>query len=170
MPGETPEAALLGWKGEVGNRMLVLSSGALIDLDGTLLVLMGVFFITLLVLRAFVFRPMIALFEAREEAIDGARAEARRMDAEARQAGDKFEEEMRRLRGTAATDRERLRQEGLRLERTILAKVQAETRKELTDAEAHVQGEARRLRADIRVAVPKLAGQIAGKLLGREVA
>jgi F-type H+-transporting ATPase subunit b len=170
MPGETLGAALLGWMGEVGNSMLVLSSGALIDLDGTMLVLAGVFFITLLVLRAFVFRPMIALFEAREEAIDGARAEARRMDAEARQAADKFDQEMRRLRATATTDRERLRQEGLRLERTILEKVQAETRKELTDAEARVQEEARRLRADIQMAVPKLAGQIAAKLLGREVA
>jgi F-type H+-transporting ATPase subunit b len=150
--------------------MLVLSSGALIDLDGTILVQLAVFFIALVILRALVFKPMLRVFEAREEAIDGARREARRMEQEARAAGDKFDDEMRGLRSSATAERERLRQEGQRLERTILDKVRQETQKELGDAEAQLQIEARRLRADINATVPKLAGQIAEKLLGREVA
>lgn len=150
--------------------MLVLSSGALIDLDGTIVVLAVVFFVTLFILRSVVFKPMIALFEAREQAIDGAKREARKMEGEARQAAEKFEEEMRGLRASATAERERLRQEGQRLERSILEKVRQETQKELSDAETRVQGEARRLRAEIDTTVPKLASQIAEKLLGREVA
>jgi F-type H+-transporting ATPase subunit b len=150
--------------------MLVLSSGALIDLDGTILVQLAVFFIALVVLRALVFKPMLRVFEAREEAIDGARREARRMEQEARAAGDKFDDEMRSLRSSATAERERLRQEGQRLERTILDKVRQETQRELGDAEAQLQTEARRLRADIDATIPKLAAQIAEKLLGREVA
>jgi F-type H+-transporting ATPase subunit b len=150
--------------------MLVLSSGALIDLDGTLLVLAVLFFVTLFVLRALVFRPMVDVFEAREQSIDGARQEARRMEQEARAAADKFDEEMRELRASAGVERERLRQEGQRLERAILEKVRQDTQKELSEAETKVQGEGRRLRAEIDATVPKLASQIAEKLLGREVA
>ncbi|MCA9581574.1 MAG: ATP synthase F0 subunit B [Myxococcales bacterium] len=147
-----------------------LSGGALIDIDGTLFVQLGLFFILFLILKGLVFRPMVALFEAREEAIDGARAEAKKMTKEAAQKGDAFEEQMRTVRTSAQEERDRLRQEGQKLERAMLDKAREETQKMLSESTAKLDSDAARLRGEIRTQVPGLARDVASKLLGREVA
>lgn len=147
----------------------ILAGGSIIDLDGTFLVHLLVFFLAFLLLRSLIFKPMVSLFEAREQAIDGARAEARQMEREAEEKAGAFEEAMRTIRLQAGEERDRLRQEGLRLERTILEKVRQETQKTIADAEKRMAGEAGRIRRDIQSAVPALARDMATKLLGREV-
>ncbi|MFW5876695.1 MAG: ATP synthase F0 subunit B [Myxococcota bacterium] len=149
---------------------MFLLSGALIDLDGTLVVQLVLFFIAFGVLYPLVFKPMVAMFEAREEAIDGARAEARSKEQQAREKADKFEQEMHDIRVSASAERERLRQEGQKLERTILERVRQETQKQANEADERIQTEARRVRSDMESNIPQLARQIASKLLGREVA
>lgn len=149
---------------------MFLLSGALIDLDGTLVVQLVLFFIAFGVLYPLVFKPMVAMFEAREEAIDGARAEARSKEQQAREKADKFEQEMHDIRVSASAERERLRQEGQKLERTILERVRQETQKQANEADERIQTEARRVRSDMEGNIPQLARQIASKLLGREVA
>lgn len=149
---------------------MFLLSGALIDLDGTLVVQLVLFFIAFGVLYPLVFKPMVAMFEAREEAIDGARAEARSKEQQAREKADKFEQEMHDIRVSASAERERLRQEGQKLERTILERVRQETQKQASEADERIQTEARKVRSDMESNIPQLARQIASKLLGREVA
>ena len=67
--------------------------------------------------RPLVFRPMVRLFEARENAIEGAKLEALRLQDEAAAETQEFEDEMRRLRLQAGEERDRLRAEGKRLEK-----------------------------------------------------
>jgi len=147
----------------------LLSEGSIIDLDGTIWVQLGLFAIAFFVLRPLVFRPMIALFEARENAIEGSKLEALRLQDEAAAETEEFDEEMRRLRLQAGEERDRLRAEGKRLERTVIERVREETDKQLADADHQLASEAEKLRADINASVPALANQIASKLLNREV-
>ncbi len=147
----------------------ILAGGSIIDLDGTLFVHLVIFFLAFFILRSLVFKPMVRLFEAREEAIDGARADARQMEKDAAKKADAFEEEMRKVRLEAGTERDKLRQEGLRLERTILEKVRQETQQSVVDAEKKLADEAARIRREIQTSVPILAREMATKLLGREV-
>lgn len=147
----------------------VLAGGSIIDVDGTLLVHVVIFFVAMLLLRALVFKPMIALFQAREQAIDGARAEARQMEKDAAKKADAFEEEMRKVRIEAGAERDKLRQEGLRLERAILEKVRQETQATIAAADERIAVEGAKLRREIQQSVPALARQMASKLLGREV-
>ncbi len=148
---------------------VLLSGSAIIDLDGTIFVQIGIFFVTFFVLKALVFRPMMALFEAREEAIDGARAGAKKMEREALDKADAFDEQMRKVRVTTSEERERLRQEGVQLERSILERVREETQQKLADAEARISAERKGLQSEIQTNVQALASQIASKLLEREV-
>jgi F-type H+-transporting ATPase subunit b len=148
----------------------LLAGGSIIDLDGTFFVQLAIFFIAFLVLRSLVFKPMMNLFEAREEAIDGARQEARRMEREADDKGTTFEDAMRKVRVEAGEERDRLRAEGLRLERTILDKVRKETGETLANAERKMATEAEKIRSEMKTTAPALAKQIASRLLGREVA
>jgi F-type H+-transporting ATPase subunit b len=148
---------------------VLLSGDNIIDFDGTLVVQLVIFFIAFFVLRSLVFKPMIALLDARETSIEGARQDAKRMQKEASEKAEAFEEEMRKLRTTAQAERDRLRQEGLRLERTVLEKVRQETSKTLSEAEARLESERTRVRTEIQATIPKLASEIASRLLGRDV-
>ena len=147
----------------------LLSEGSIIDLDGTIWIQLSLFGIAFFLLRPLVFRPMIALFEARESAIEGSKLEALRLQDEAAAETEEFDEEMRRLRLQAGEERDRLRAEGKRLERTVLDRVREETDKQLADADAQLASEATKLRAEVKASVPALAQQIASKLLNREV-
>ena len=147
----------------------VLLSGSIIDLDGTMLVHFGLFFVAFFILRSLVFKPMIALFEAREEAIDGARLKAKELEKDAGAKGGEFEEKMRELRIKGGEERERLRKEGQQLEQKLLAQVQEDTRKQLEDAEKQMETDASKLRKELDAQIPVLAKQITSKLLQREV-
>jgi F-type H+-transporting ATPase subunit b len=147
----------------------LLSEGSIIDLDGTIWIQLALFGIAFLLLRPLVFRPMIALFEARENAIEGSKLEALRLQDEAAAESEEFDEEMRRLRLQAGEERDRLRAEGKRLERTVLDRVRDETDKQLAEADARLESEAAKLRSEINASVPMLARQIASKFLNREV-
>ncbi len=147
----------------------LLSEGSIIDLDGTIWVQLGLFGIAFLLYRPLIFRPMVALFEARENAIEGAKLEALRLQDEAAAETEEFQDEMRRLRLQAGEERDRLRAEGRRLERTVLDRVREETEKQLAEADARLAKEAAKLRSELDVSVPMIARQIATKLLDREV-
>ena len=69
----------------------------------------------------------------------------------------------------AGEERDRLRAEGKRLERTVLDRVGEETDKLLADADAKLKTEASKLRTEIDQSIPALAKQIASKMLSREV-
>lgn len=147
----------------------LLSEGSIIDLDGTIWIQLVLFGIAFFLLRPLVFRPMVALFEARENAIEGSKLEALRLQDEAAAESEEFDEEMRRLRLQAGEERDRLRAEGKRLERAVLDRVREETDRQLAEADKKLASEASKLRADMKSSIPALAQQIASKLLNREV-
>ena len=147
----------------------LLSGGSIIDLDGTIFVQLAIFFIAFFILRELIFKPMMTLFDAREEAIDGARKEAMALEQEALGKGDSFDEAMRKVRLEAGEERDKLRGEGQRLEREMLDKVRTETHRVLEDAEKQMATEAAKVRGELEAQVPIIAKQIATQLLGREV-
>lgn len=148
---------------------LAFLGGSIIDLDVTFFVQMALFFVAFLFLRSLVFKPMVALFEEREASIDGAKDEAKRMEAEALEQGEEFDAEMRKLRLDSGEERERLRAEGRRLETSVLDKVREETQSTLTKAEADLDREAGKVRDEMRQQIPTIAREIAQTLLTREI-
>lgn len=149
---------------------LLLSGSPILDVDATLLVYVVVFFVLFFVLRALVFRPMMALFDAREAAIDGAKKEARGLEKEAEQKLAAFEDEMAKVRVEVGAEREKMKAEARRSETKLLDKVRQETEITLSEADAQMSAEAARIREEIAIATPALAKSIAEKLLGRGVA
>ena len=147
----------------------LLSGGSIIDLDGTFFIQLALFFVAFFVLRSFVFKPMMALFDAREQAIDGAKGEAKELVRDAKRKADEFDTQLRGVKLSAGDERERLRQDGARLERAILEKVRVETQSTLEGARRKMDEEARTIRVEMASTVPNLAREIATKLLGREI-
>lgn len=147
----------------------LLSGGSPIDLDGTFFVQLLIFVVAFFALRSLVFQPVMRVFDAREEAIDGAREDAKRVEAEAQGKAAAFEDEMARVKASAGDERERLRQEGSKLERAILDRVRLETQSLTRDASQSLAAEGVKIRTELHAKVPVLAKDIATKLLGREV-
>jgi F-type H+-transporting ATPase subunit b len=148
---------------------VLLSGGSIIDLDGTVFVQLGMFFVAFLFLHALVFKPMVALLEAREQAIEGSKDEAKHLEQEVKDKQAMFESELRKVRGSAGEERERLRAEGLELERKLLETVRAETGSLVREAGERLTTEAKRVRAELAQSQGDLAREIASKVIGREV-
>lgn len=148
---------------------MTILSGALIDFDGTFFFVLIIFGLLFVALQATLFKPFLKLVEARENAIEGARAEAKRMQKEAKEKSKKFDEELRKVRVEAGTERDRLRQEGQRLERQILDRVREETQQALSAAEAEMKREAARVRSTLEQNVPLMGQAVASRLLGKEL-
>ncbi len=144
-------------------------SGSLIDLDGKVIAQAILFFIVLIILKKLVFDPMIALFELREERIDGARLEAKQLQRDADEAGETFDEKMRSTRLKAGDEREILRAEGQQREAEIISAVREETQKQLREALDELEEEAFELRQELRNQTPELARRIATQLLQRDI-
>ncbi len=147
----------------------LLSGGSIIDLDGTLFVQAAMFFIAFGVLYALVFKPMVAMLEAREEAIDGAKVEAKRLEVEVKEKQASFEAELRKVRGASSEERDRLRAEGQEIEHKLLDRVRTETHTMVAEARSRLDSEAALARQELAQQRPQLAREIANKLLGREV-
>lgn len=147
----------------------LLSGGSIIDLDVTFFVQIALFFIAFLFLRSLIFKPMLALFEEREASIDGAKAEARRMEEDASEKGEVFDSAMRKIRLEAGEQREKLRGEGRRLESELLEEVRTETQTTLASAEADLATAAAKVRGEMEREIPSIARTIAQTLLTREL-
>ena len=147
----------------------LLSGGSPIDLDGTALIQLVIFVLAFIILYALIFKPMVALFEAREEAIDGAQDEAKRLQGEVEAKREEFDREMNKVRSAAGEERDRLKAEGQQLERSLLEKVRTETEQVMGEARSRLDKEAGSARTQLTSATPALAREIATRVLGREV-
>jgi F-type H+-transporting ATPase subunit b len=148
---------------------VLLSGGSVIDLDATLFVQMGIFFIAFLVLKSLVFKPVLAVFDAREQSTVGAKADAKRMEAEAAQKREHFEQELRKVSAAANEDRETQRNEAQRLARQLTEQARTQAQTTQKSAKDRLDAEAAVVRKQALAQVPGLAREITSKLLGRSV-
>lgn len=148
---------------------VILSGGSVIDLDGTIFVQVLLFFIAFFLLHTLVIKPVMSVLDAREQAIDGAKVDALKLQRDAEEKRLTLEEELRKIWEAANQERERLRAEGQLQARHLTERARKETDAALSDAKMKLEAEATKLRAEVRGIIPVLARQISSKILDREV-
>ena len=154
--------------------LLLLSADAhkpapLVDIDGTIFVQFGLFIVLLFVLTKLVFRPYLALLKERDENIDGAREEAGRMSEQATTDLDRYEDQIVKARKEAASVRASCREEGEKQAVDLLADARVRSEAKVSEAREKIQKSAEATRLALRTRADRIAGEIATKLLGREV-
>jgi F-type H+-transporting ATPase subunit b len=142
----------------------------LIDIDGTLIVQFVLFLIMLAVLSRVLFRPYLALRDARHKGIEGAREEAAQLQERAGQVNADYEGKLVKARQRGNEERQKLRSEGAAYERQVLGAARDEAQKALETARARIAGETAAAREKLQAESKTLARQIVTKILGREVA
>lgn len=140
-----------------------------VDFDLTVLGQMALFLVLLAVLKPTLFDPMLKLFEEREKRIDGAKLQARKTDDESAGALAKYEAAMQKAREAANAERDMLRSEALKTENEVLSRARENTAHVLEEGRKQTEAEVLRIRAALKAHSQELAGDIASRVLGREV-
>jgi F-type H+-transporting ATPase subunit b len=142
----------------------------LIDIDLTVFVQFGLFLILFVVANKFMFQPYLALRTRRKDGIEGARAEAERMSAQADAKLADYEKQLAQARSRANDEGRKVRAEAAAHEKTVTDESRAASQKVLDETTAKLRTETDAARLQLLPQANALARQIASKLLGREVA
>jgi F-type H+-transporting ATPase subunit b len=148
----------------------IASGHPLIDIDGTAFIQFGLFLVLLFITNKLMFQPYLALRERRKAGIEGARAEAERMSAEADAKLADYEKQLAVARNRANEEARKVRAEAVGHEREVTDKARATAQASIDDAQAKMRSETDAARAQLMPQADAIAKQIAKKLLGREIA
>lgn len=148
---------------------LHVASMAMIDIDATAIVQLGIVLLTFLILRSLVFAPVLDSMSARSAKTDQARADAQALSARARELSDRYDADLLEARTRAAAAKLTLRSEGVRHKEQLQTEARAAMQKRLSEVRDHVAAETEGARREMQPQVEALSRAIAAKLLGRNV-
>lgn len=142
----------------------------LIDIDSTVVVQFLLFLVLFVIANRLLFQPYLRLRERRREGIDGARAEAERMTAQADARLADYEKQLAVARDRANDEGRKIRLEAVTHEREVTDRARGAAQKAIDEAQASMRRETEAARAQLMPQADALARAISAKLLGREVA
>ena len=150
--------------------LVTLAAHPLIDIDYTVLVQFALFLIMFAIANKFMFQPYLMLRERRKAGIEGARAEADRMSAQADASLADYERQLAQARTRANEEGRKVRIEAAAHEKSVTEASRAEAQKALDEAMTRMRAETDAARLQLLPQANSLARLLASKLLGREVA
>ena len=141
----------------------------LLDLDGTALVMLGIFLILMLVLWGLLWRPYLRIRDERVARMEGAREQASQLEAEAANRMARIESELADARRVGQAELAKMRQLAQTREQQIVSEAQENSRKLLLDARLKVEAAMAEERANWQQHTSALARELAEKTLGRRI-
>lgn len=142
----------------------------LIDIDSTVVVQFVLFLILFVVANKFLFQPYLRLRETRKSKIDGARAEADNLTAQADAKLADYERQLAIARDRANEEARKIRQQASDFEKQVTDEARRAAQQATEKAQATMRSETEAARAQLMPQADALARAISSKLLGREVA
>ena len=122
-------------------------------------------FLFYLFMRWAFFGPIQKAMAERSARIEGARAEAAKVEAEARQELDAYNEALKKARAEIYAEQEAARQAVLEDRAKLLKAMRSRAMEEVAAAKKKIAAEFEAARADLERQAPELAGQIARAIL-----
>jgi F-type H+-transporting ATPase subunit b len=141
----------------------------LLDVDGTVFVMLGLFFIVMFVLTRWLWRPYLRVKEERVARVDGYRAEASRLESDAAERLARVEAELAEARRLGSAQRASARSEAHLREQKIVADAQAAAQQALAHARARLEAAFAAERDKLHTRASVLGAEITEKVLGRPV-
>jgi F-type H+-transporting ATPase subunit b len=142
----------------------------LLDIDGTFFVMLGIFLLAMAVLNQLLWKPYLRIRGERVARIDGYKAEAKRLDADATDRLAKVESQLADARRAGSAERARARAAAQAKEQEILAAAQREAMRALGEARVALETAMADERKTLEVRAQDLGRQAAERVLGRRVA
>lgn len=145
-------------------------SHPLIDIDWTIAIQFALFLVMLVVANKLLFQPYLRLRERRAEGIEGAKAEAERMTAEADSKLVDYERQLGVARSKASEEQRKIRATANAHEREVTSQARATAAAALEEARDRVRSETEAARKELLPRAEQIGQQMATRILGREVA
>ena len=142
----------------------------LLDIDGTVFLMVGVFLLVLGVLWLLLWRPYLRVRDERVARVEGAREQAVQLDAEAAARLSRVESALAEARRAGEAEAAKLRIEAQAREQRIMAEAQGAARTMLAEARAKLDQTVATEKASLERQTAALARDIAEKALGRRLA
>jgi len=148
--------------------LLAMSSGgALVDLDGTFFIQLGLFLFMFVFLYLALFRPAIRLIEARREATDGTKERAIAMRKEAEGFSDEVDRQILDIKSAAILERDRMIEQARRRDRDQMAAAREKTQNAAQAAREQMKRDGEIVRKELEAEVETLATGVATRILGQ---
>ena len=173
MPGPVPAVTILRCLLEVTPDTGGVPQAAeqqLLDLDSTVVVMLGLFLLLALVLTQWLWKPYLRVREERVRRVEGARAEAERLDANSAGRLARIEAQLAEARKAGHAERAQVRALALAREQQVVAEAQAAAFKMLAEARSKLDATLAAERARLADSAATLGREIAEKALGRRLA
>ncbi len=139
----------------------------LLDIDGTVFVMLGIFLVLLFTLWLFLWKPYLRVRDERVTRVEGARAKAMRLDADAATRLARIESALADARRSGNAETDKLRLEAQAREQKMVAEAQEAARTMLVEAREKLQAALVTEKANLQTHTNLLGRQIAEKALGR---
>jgi len=118
-----------------------------------------------LFLRSVFFKPIQKAMAEREARIDGARAEAAAVEAEAKHEMESYHGALRQARAAIFSEQETVRREALESRAKLLKAMRVRAQEEVVAATKRIEAESQAARAQVEREAPMLAGDIVRVIL-----
>jgi len=141
----------------------------LLDVDGTVFIMLGIFLVLLLILWQFLWKPYLRVRDERVARVEGARAKTAQLEADAATRLTHIETALAEARRSGIADMNKLRLAAQTREQQILAEAQEAAHKLLVEARAKLEAAVAAERVNLQTQTNLLARQIAEKTLGRRL-
>ena len=135
--------------------------------DITTLWVIGFVLLTVFLVNTLIFKPILAVIEARLKAVGDARDLAQTAADRARAASAEYTEKLGAARGEVYREMDEKRRAALAARAAVLGETKATVERELGDATTRVQQQTAAARATLDREAETLAGAIVSRVLGR---
>lgn len=142
----------------------------MISVDWTLGLQFVNFIILLLILNKMLYRPLKNIMAERREAIEGSHERANSLEADIEEKMQRYQQQLNEAKAAANVERNKLKKAATEEEAKILSQAQGKATQRLQAIKAQVGEEATAASQTLKSDAESLAGQIATKILGRELA
>ena len=141
----------------------------LLDVDGTVFVMLGLFVLALAVLTPLLWKPYIRIKGERTTKVEGYRAQAEQMEVDAKARFEKVEKQLAEARREGAGALAVARVQAHSREQTLLAHAHTQAQATLAEAKAKLEAAMAAQKANLDQKAEALGREAAAKVLGRSV-
>jgi F-type H+-transporting ATPase subunit b len=131
-----------------------------------LLILAANFLVLVFILNIILFKPLLKIFKEREDAVKGSLEAVKDMGNRREESIARLNKELAETRNKAKDVFEALKAEGLKNQKEVLSKAEAEASQILEKSKADLRAEAEKARTTLRAEVDKFSDEIVRKLVG----
>ncbi|MCD6581310.1 MAG: ATP synthase F0 subunit B [Desulfuromusa sp.] len=142
----------------------------MISLDWTLGLQFLNFIILLIVLNKLLYRPLTNIITQRRDKIEGSFARAKELETDIDEKMERYQQQLSDAKILANEERNKLKKVASEEEATLLSEAHGKATARLRAIKDQVAGDAEAASTTLKSEAKSLAGQIASKVLGRELA